>query len=47
MKKVSELNLEEITECLRIYKETGEPQLEGDILGRISKLWNEYAPKEK
>jgi len=39
------LSLEEITELLKIYNETGESQMEGDILGRISELWDEYTPK--
>lgn len=46
IKNVSELNLEEITECLKVYNKTGESQMEGDILGRIAELWNEYTPKE-
>lgn len=45
IKNVSDLNLEEITELLNIYKETGESQMEGDILGRIAELWDEYTPK--
>ena len=39
------MSLEEITELLKIYNETGESQMEGDILGRISELWDEYTPK--
>ena len=45
IKDVSKLNLEEITECLNIYNETGESQMEGDILGRIAELWDEYTPQ--
>ena len=40
------MSLEEITELLKIYNETGESQMEGDILGRIAELWDEYTPKE-
>ena len=45
IKDVSELNIEEILECLKIYKETGESQMEGDILGRIAELWDECSDK--
>lgn len=47
IKDVSKLNIEEITECLNTYNETGEPQMKGDILGRIVELWEEYTPKPK
>jgi len=40
------LSLEEIMELLKIYNETGESQMEGDILGRIAELWDEYTPNE-
>lgn len=41
IKDVAELNIEEIIECLKIYNETGIPQMEGDILKRISELWED------
>ena len=47
IKNVSDLNLEEITELLKIYNETGEPQMEGGILGRIAELWDKYTPKNE
>ena len=40
------MSLEEIMELLKIYNETGESQMEGDILGRIAELWDEYTPNE-
>ena len=46
IKNVQELNLEEIIELFKIYNETGESQMEGDILGRIAELWNENTPSE-
>ena len=46
IKDVSKLSIEEITECLKVYKETGEPQMEGDILGRIAELWDECLQEE-
>jgi len=46
IKNVSDLNLEEITELFKIYNETGISQMEGDILGRIAELWDDYKPKE-
>lgn len=46
IKDVSELNLEEITECFKVYKETGESQMQGDILGRIAELWNECTEED-
>ena len=47
IKNVSELNLEEIIELFKIYNETGESQMEGDILGRIAELWDKYTPSEE
>lgn len=41
IKNVSNLSLEEIKEALIIYCETGESQIEGDILGRMQELWDE------
>ena len=41
IKNVSNLSLEEIKQALIIYYETGESQIEGDILGRMQELWDE------
>ena len=46
MKDVSKLSIEDITECFKIYNETGESQMYGDILGRIAELWNEIPVRE-
>ena len=41
IKNVSDLSREEIKEALIIYYQTGESQIDGDILGRMQELWDE------
>ena len=44
MKNVSELGLDEIIHLMKIYNQTGEWQMEGDLTERLSEIWDDYSP---